>query len=159
MFYFHSGLDHKEILLPLHFRTLCVLFSLFCVAHSASFLCAPRHVLMSEAFRGDLVWCIVLLLRQKHIILKLESAVCAPWREEEKRNNKPSTSCGGLFKSHFKFYITYKWIHWNRFFICLCILFPCQMIWSYVTTLCNFIKLHIVRKSHSGCNVDVNLFR
>lgn len=64
-----------------------------------------------------------------------------------------------FLKSYFKFYISCKWIHWNKFFICLCILFPCQIIWSYVATLRNIIKLQVVQKSHSGCNVDINFFR
>lgn len=57
---------------------------------------------------------------------------------------------GTFFKSNFKLYIAYKWIDWSMFFTCLCILFPSQMIWSYVTALCNIIKLHVVQKSHSS---------
>lgn len=103
---------------------------LFCVAHSASFLCAPRHPYVrefGEGLREELVWCIVLLLRQKRVIWKLESIVCAPWREEEKRNYNTYLMWGDFF---------FIW-HISEFIetgFSYAFVFPCQMIWSSVTT-------------------------
>lgn len=114
--------------------SLYLAFSILC----GTFFFLPvwsQHILMSETFR-ELAWCIVLLLRQKHIILKLESTVHASWREEEKRNYKPSILCGGLFFNLISSFILHisEFIE-TGFFICLCILSPYQMIWSYVATL------------------------
>lgn len=51
---------------------------LYLVWHILLPSCVHHDILMSEAFREELAWCIVLLLRQKHVILKLESIVCSP---------------------------------------------------------------------------------
>lgn len=78
--------DLKEVLLPLRFPSLCILLSLICVVHPASSQFARWYMLMSEAFIEKLVWCIVLLLRQSHVTLKLENSLCPMKRGGKKKS-------------------------------------------------------------------------